>query len=217
MKLCISFVLLSLATVAALADDPPKTPAVKEPALRDELLKRTKTDQAARFALINFEKANNNLDMTKLSQEKQVEYMKLFEAVGKADQENTKWLKAIIEKQGWPTFTMVGKDGAQSAWLLVQHADADPKFQRYCLDLMTKAPKNEVSLSNLAYLTDRVLLAEGKKQVYGTQFIRVLGKLQPRPLEDEQNVDKRRAEAGLSTLADYVKILEQQYDSAKKK
>ncbi|HQR08610.1 MAG TPA: hypothetical protein PLN21_17425 [Gemmatales bacterium] len=217
MKLCIPFVLLCLANLSTFGDDPPKAPVVKEPALREELLKRTKTDQEARFALINFMKANDNLDMTKLSQEKQVEYMKLSEAVGKADQENTKWLKAVIEKHGWPTFTLVGKDGAQSAWLLVQHADADPKFQRQCLDLMIKQPKTEVSLSNLAYLTDRVLLAEGKKQLYGTQFIRILGKSQPRPLEDEENVDKRRAEMGLSTLADYAKIIEQQYGSNKKK
>ncbi len=217
MKHCISIVLICLMTSSGYADDPPKAPSVKEPALRDELLKRTKTDQEARHALINFMKANNNLDISKLDKEKQVEYMKLIEVVSLADQENTKWLKEIIEKQGWPTYTKVGKDGAQSAWLLVQHADADPKFQRVCLDLMTKAPRNEVSLSNLAYLTDRVLLAEGKKQLYGTQFIRILGKLQPRPLEDEANIDKRRAEMGLSTLADYVKILEQQYDSNKKK
>lgn len=217
MKFTISFILISLTTVATLADDPPKTPAVKEPALREELLKRTKNDQQARIAMINFMKANNNLDMNKLSQEKQVEYMKLVEAVGKADQENTSWLKAIIEKQGWLTFSMVGKDGAQSAWLLVQHADADPKFQRHCLDLMTKSPRNEVSLSNLAYLTDRVLLAEGKKQLYGTQFMKMDDKWKPRPLEDEQNVDKRRAEMGLSKLADYVKMIEQQYDSSPKK
>lgn len=217
MKHCLPFVLLCLVNSSGCANDPPKPPSIKEPALRDELLKRTKSDQEARHALINFMKANNNLDMSKLDQEKQKEYMKLFHDVTQADQENTKWLKEIIEKQGWPTYTKVGKDGAQSAWLLVQHADADPKFQRVCLDLMTKAPKNEVSLSNLAYLTDRVLLAEGKKQLYGTQFVRILGKLQPSPLEDEQNVDKRRAEMGLSTLAEYVKILEQQYESAKKK
>jgi len=204
-------------TSTGCADDPPKAPSVNEPALREELLKRAKADQQARFALINFMKANNNVDMTLLSQDKQKEYMKLLHDVTEADHDNTKWFKGIIEKHGWPTFTMVGKDGAQSAWLLVQHADAEPKFQRHCLDLMAKAPKNEVSLSNLAYLTDRVLLAEGKKQLYGTQFVRILGKLQPRPLEDEQSVDKRRAEMGLSTLADYVKILERQYDSTKKK
>ncbi|MFT3880393.1 MAG: hypothetical protein QM703_12120 [Gemmatales bacterium] len=217
MQHTLSIVLLCLVNSSGFADDPPKAPSVKEPALREDLLKRTKSDQAARFALIDWMKNNNEVNKGKLSKEKQEEYTKLIVAVTQADTENTKWFKTIIEKHGWPTFTMVGKDGGQSAWLLVQHADADPKFQRLCLDLMTKQPKTEVSLSNLAYLTDRVLLAEGKKQLYGTQFIRVEGKSQPRPIEDEQNVDKRRAEMGLSTLAEYAKIIEQQYGSSKSK
>ena len=212
-----SFVLLCLLFNVARADDPPKTPAVKQPALREELLKRTEEDQKARFTMINWMKANGTGGSVNLSGEKKAEYEKLMLAVNKADGENTKWLKDIIKAHGWLTYSMVGKDGAQAAWLLVQHADADPKFQRECLDLMTKLHKTEVSLSNLAYLTDRVLLAEGKKQIYGTQFTTIEGKLQPRPMEDEANVDKRRAEMGLSTLAEYAKIIEKQYGTSPKK
>ena len=62
---------------------------------------------------------------------------------------------------------------------------------------MTKLPKNEIAQTDLAYLTDRVLLAEGKKQIYGTQVTQVDGKWAPRELEDEKNVDKRRADVGL--------------------
>ena len=76
---------------------------------------------------------------------------------------------------------------------------------------MAKLPKHEVSLSKMAYLTDRVLLAEGKKQRYGTQFHSVDGKWQPRPIEDEANVDKRRLENGMMSLVDYAKLLEQNY------
>ena len=80
----------------------------------------------------------------------------------------------------------------------------------------SKLPKEELSQSNLAYLTDRVLLAEGKKQLYGTQFTVVDGKWKPRPLEDEANVDKRRAEVGLPPLAEYTKLIEQAYGGSKK-
>jgi hypothetical protein len=128
----------------------------------------------------------------------------------------TRWLQKIVDNQGWPTKTLVGEDGANAAWLLVQHADADSQFQRKCLDLMTKLPKGEVSQVQFAYLTDRVLLAEGKKQIYGTQFHAVDGKLQPRPLEDEANVDKRRADIGLPPLADYAKELEKVYGGGSK-
>lgn len=55
-------------------------------------------------------------------------------------------------------------DGAVAAWLLAQHADQDPPLQRRCLDLMRVAPETEVSPSHIAYLTDRVMLAEGESQ-----------------------------------------------------
>lgn len=208
-----SLVLGWLLTAITLLDDPPKTPEVtaKDPALRAELLRRTKVDQDARFALVNWSKTQGAGNAANMSAESKAEYVKMLMAMKKIDHENTKWLKEIIEKQGWLTISMVAKDGAQSAWLLVQHADDDPKFQRHCLDLMTKSPRHEVSQSNLAYLTDRVLLAEGKKQLYGTQFATIDGKMQPRPLEDEKNVDKRRAEMGLSTLEEYARVIRQQY------
>jgi hypothetical protein len=213
-------VLLGLVTLlnnSVLPDDPPKAADVKEPALREEILRRTKVDQDARFALINWMKANSSMGKDKQTDEQKAKYAKLADTVKEADTENTKWLKEVIEKHGWLTFRLVGKDGGQSAWLMVQHADADPKFQRKCLDLMTKLPKTEVSPANVAYLTDRVLLAEGKKQLYGTQFTTIDGKSQPRPMEDEANVDKRRAEMGLTTLAEYAKQIEQMYGPAPKK
>ena len=43
---------------------------------------------------------------------------------------------------------------------------------RRCLDLLAEAAiRGEASRADLAYLTDRVLLAEGQAQVYGTQFV----------------------------------------------
>lgn len=158
--------------------------------LYDELKRRVKIDQDARTA--------NPIDV---------------EALTRIDQDNTAWMKGVIDKHGWPGFAMVGKDGAQGAWLLVQHADLDTAFQRRCLDLMTAAvERNDVTPVEVAYLTDRVLLAEGKSQVYGTQFWTVEGELRPRPIEDEPNVDARRAKVGLEPIAVYaerMKALEQ--------
>jgi hypothetical protein len=204
----------------ALGDDTPRPMPMKDAELRRELLHRTKTDQEARKALIqwiNDHGSNRVFDAAKLSKEKQAEYEKVVARMIEVDADNTKWLKSVVEEHGWPGNSLVGADGAKSAWLLVQHADADPKFQRRCLDLMTALPKGEVLPSNLAYLTDRVLLAEGKKQLYGTQFISVDGQWQPRPIEDEANVDKRRAEAGLPPLAEYAKEMQQQYGGSPKK
>jgi hypothetical protein len=99
----------------------------------------------------------------------------------------------------------------------VQHADRDRKFQRKCLDLMTALPKQEFSQRDLAYLTDRVLLAEGKKQLYATQMETADGKWVPRPLEDPENVDQRRADHGLEPLAKYIKQIESVYGPAPSK
>jgi hypothetical protein len=129
------------------------------------------------------------------------------------DRENTGKLNQMVLTYGWPTVSMVGKEGAKNAWLLVQHADANPLFQRKCLDLMTSLlQQNEVDKRNYAYLVDRVLVAEGKPQRYGSQFEKGPdGNWRPKTIEDPENVDKRRAEMGMETLAEYRKLIEQAY------
>jgi len=104
----------------------------------------------------------------------------------------------------------VSKDGAKAASLLVQHADHDRAFQKQALTLLeTAVATGEVEAADLAYLTDRVLVAEGKPQRYGTQFHMVDGKLVPQPIEDEASVDLLRAFAGLPSLAEYKKAMQQ--------
>jgi hypothetical protein len=53
-----------------------------------------------------------------------------------------------------------------------------------------------------------VRVADKEKQVYGTQFRRVGGKMEPYPIEDEPNVGRRRRAVGLGTLAEYRKQIE---------
>jgi hypothetical protein len=150
-------------------------------ALRAELLRRVAKDQAAR----------KSLDI---------------DGMREADGENLPWLKAVIAEHGWPGTSLVAADGAQAAWLLAQHADADPAFQRQCLDLLTAAvAAGEASERNLAYLTDRVLLAEGQPQVYGTQMTNSGGHYVPRNLRDPDSVDERRAAVGLGPIAEYMR------------
>ena len=72
---------------------------------------------------------------------------------------------------------------------------------------MRKAVKNKKAEgSDLALLEDRVAFRQGKKQIYGSQIGNdiVTKKYYVLPLEDPDNVDKRRAEVGLSPLAEYV-------------
>jgi len=66
------------------------------------------------------------------------------------------------------------------------------------------ANKHEIKLSNLATSLDRVRLFEKRPQIYGTQYhVEQDGAIQIYPIEDFANVDARRFEMGMSSLAQY--------------
>ena len=92
----------------------------------------------------------------------------------------------------------------RSGVAVAQHADDDPVRQRAFLDALRCAvDQGEASLTHLAYLEDRVRVNAGQPQLYGTQFTVTDGNFGPRPIEDPQRLDERRAEAGLEPFADY--------------
>lgn len=126
---------------------------------------------------------------------------KLTRAVYNCDTKNILEIKKIIKKYDWPTFDLIGKRASNAFWLLVQHADRDIKFQKKCLCLLEKTAKNnQAHLKSVAYLEDRILAAEGKKQKFGTQFIFKGNKLVPKPTTDKRNLNKRRKEFGLDNI-----------------
>jgi DNA-directed RNA polymerase subunit RPC12/RpoP len=121
------------------------------------------------------------------------------------DAANTSWLKDVVDAVGWPGRSLVGDEGAHIAWMLAQHADQDRVFQRRCLELLKRAvAEGEASPCDLAYLTDRVLLAYGEPQLYGTQLTAQNGQLVPCRLRDQGTVDERRATLGLEPLNAYL-------------
>jgi hypothetical protein len=118
-----------------------------------------------------------------------------------AEAARTARIREIVAAHGWPGRSLVGDDGASAAWLLVQHVDDDPEFQDRALELMQAAvDAGDADAGELAYLTDRVRVAQGRTQVYGTQF----GRTGPQPIEDPDRLDERRASVGLEPFADYA-------------
>lgn len=160
------------------------------PELRDELLAMARADQEVRTRI-------SDTGDTDIAAE-----------VTRRDEANTARLKTIVDLYGWPGKSLVGEDGARAAWLLAQHADQDPAFQEHCLELMGKAVGDEVSALDFAYLTDRVRIAQGRKQLYGTQFMFVDGAMVAQPIENEAEVDQRRHGLGLPPIAEYKRQLE---------
>jgi hypothetical protein len=123
-----------------------------------------------------------------------------------SDQDRTDRLDEIIEKHGWPTIGLVGKDGEDAAWTIAQHSDLDKDFQAKALKLLRKAVADkQASPGNLAYLEDRVAVGKGKPQLYGTQMgCAPDGPKPATPIKDEDGVERRRKKAGLEPLADYI-------------
>jgi hypothetical protein len=154
--------------------------------LREELLRRRDVDQEARLSVPRG--GPNALANTM-----------------RIDDENAVWLRDVVTRFGWPGRSLVGDDGAHAAWLLAQHADRDPALQKHCLTLLEQAvAASEAEPRYLAFLTDRVRLASGQSQIYGTQMTPHDGRFTARRLADPETVDKRRASVGLEPLNEYL-------------
>ncbi|MEV4122351.1 DUF6624 domain-containing protein [Micromonospora sp. NPDC049645] len=155
-----------------------RSPVAFDKALHDELVGMLKRDQADREGTPQSE----------------------------SDQARTARLKEILRTHGWPTFALAGEDGGNAAWAIAQHSDLDPAFQQEALDLLRAAVSaRQASPGNLAYLEDRVAAGRGEPQVYGTQIrCGPDGPVPATPIRDEPGVERRRAEAGLPTLASYL-------------
>ncbi len=120
-------------------------------------------------------------------------------------------LGEIFDEHGWPGHDLVGEEGSTAAWVIAQHSDLDLAFQERALELLTEAvAADNASAGDLAYLTDRVAVAKGEPQTYGTQ-IRCERKkpVPPTPIADPEAVDELRVEAGLEPMRAYLKEMKQ--------
>ena len=115
-------------------------------------------------------------------------------------------LARILDDHGWPTESRAGPDGAEAAWLIVQHAIAHPALQRRALcQLVAAAARGEVPPWQPAMLEDRIRVFEGRPQRYGTQFDwDEDGQLSPLPIVQPASLDERRKSVGLGPLAETI-------------
>ncbi|MXV07158.1 hypothetical protein DYQ95_08445 [Xanthomonas sp. LMG 9002] len=164
--------------------------------LRQELLARVQKDQAVRQKAID----EGNTPAS-------------WQRTVAVDRANTAWLKTVVTKNGWPTRTSVGEDGSKAAFLIAQHATLDPGFQEQVLALMQSAlAQKEADPSDVAMLQDRVLLHQGKPQLYGTQFrTEPDGTMVLDRTQDVDGLDARRATMGLPPIAEYKTFLSEVY------
>ncbi|HEY6293099.1 MAG TPA: DUF6624 domain-containing protein [Terriglobia bacterium] len=116
---------------------------------------------------------------------------------------NAARLRELIAAHGWPGEDIAGKDGAEAAWFIVQHAIGEPEFQREMLRLLrARGNAKRVPLWHAAYLEDRIAMHEGRPQRYGTQWMDdpLDGRTRPWKLAEPDRVNELRAGVGLGPL-----------------
>lgn len=132
------------------------------------------------------------------------------------DKNNLQTLKLFMQKYPWFKISEFGKDGAEAAWLIVQHAMDDIELQTKVLFIIEQLVKiDEADAQSYALLHDRVSLNYqefGLKQRYGSQFRLSDDKKQLifEPCEGSIiEIDARRKELGLMSVAENAKLLSQ--------
>jgi hypothetical protein len=171
-----------------------ETPAQNE-ALRQELLRMYAEDQAARESMRG-----------RWQTETEQRQMSALDAA------HTRRLREIFKAlHGFPTVSLVGRDGAQAAFIMMIHSFALDLLKQALPYFKRAAPRGEVPMEAYASLIDTILRSEGKPQLYGTRFDIVNGKYVLAKTKDPAHLDARRAKLGLPPWAEYVKGMEETY------
>ena len=132
----------------------------------------------------------------------------------RTDSANSAWLRAYVNRWGWPTSQQVGRENVEAAFLIVQHAVHDTTFMRAMLPAIEQAyRRGDLKGGEVAMLTDRLEVKAGRPQIYGTQLSLKEGRWVLDPLVDSANVDSRRQQMGLPPLAEYLRLVDSVFRS----
>ncbi len=158
--------------------------------LRDELLEMVRRDEVVRAELA----ASGEL------------FGGYEPRMARVHERNATRLGRIMESVGWPGTDLVGREGAEAAWIVLQHAIGEPDLLRQALPLLQAAAREgRASPRHAAMLEDRIRFFEGRRQRYGTQFDwDAEGSLSPGDVEDPERLEDRRLAIGLPPLAEQM-------------
>ena len=139
----------------------------------------------------------------------------VYKILNTRDSINLIRIEEIIAKQGYPGKTLVGEPTNEAAWYVIQHSK---KIAYYYPMIQEAGASNEIPFTKVAMMQDRMLMQEGKEQLYGTQ---VSGQyiLNPTtgkkefwycvwPIQNAESVNELRKEAGFATtVEEYAKSM----------
>lgn len=121
------------------------------------------------------------------------------------DSTNINYIESIFKTKGYPGKSMVGEPTNTVAWSVLQHSN---KIGEYLPLVKRAGEEGEIPMNLVAMMEDRYLMNEGKPQIYGTQGRMDDDKNYIWPIQDPENVNKRRKEAGFdASIEEYAKQL----------
>ena len=128
----------------------------------------------------------------------------------KDDQLHVDFVKEHISKYGWEIIDKLTSDQVDALFLIITHASFDVGFQLESLKNLESLIQVEPKLSQkYALMSDKVLLAQGKHQRFGTQYDVVDNTIVLKPIKNPENLNKIRKQYKLPPIEFYKKILEE--------
>lgn len=191
----------------------------QDKSLKNELNSIRNSDQNLRklYTNISNEKRIEILSQLNITEEefklRDGEIMKEYDSI------NLNKVKTIISKYGYPSKEIVGNDLSNVVWLVIQHSDLKT-IEKY-FPLIKKAnKKGDLENKYVALMQDRMLMYQGKEQIYGTQ---IAGRIffNPKtneelgfkyfiwPLKDKSKVNEMRKSVGFKdTIEELAKSMD---------
>lgn len=128
-----------------------------------------------------------------------------WEQIHQKDSMNLIVVERILNERGWLGPDVIGAKGNSTLFLVIQHADLVMQ-EKYLPMLRDAVSKRNARGADLALLEDRVLMRQGKRQIYGSQIAidQASGEKYLSPVEDPDHLDERRSAVGLEPIADYL-------------
>ena len=122
-----------------------------------------------------------------------------FKEVAMQDHANKESIISIIEKCGMPTLNDVSQEHMNTVWLILQHS-GNKYRKKYFPKIEAAVINGDLSKELFATMKDRILMDEGKPQLYGTQ----IKNRKLYTLAAPETVNDRRKEMGMNPIEQYL-------------
>ncbi|MDR1553354.1 MAG: hypothetical protein LBS69_07830 [Prevotellaceae bacterium] len=165
---------------------------------------------SAKFASIYHENRQAKFEIGETEQKygrNSNEMKQLLKSINEKNAANVVEVTKILDEKGWLGADVIGDKGNNALFSVIQYADINTQ-EKYLPMLKDAVVKENTDPAYLALLEDEIALKQGKRQIYGSRIgidIKT-GKYYVVPLEDPDNVDKRRMKIGLGKYQDYLAI-----------